>query len=391
MEFTEINKDIKLSFNVKYGIDYHDNALKTFEYNHKNAKGIKFNISCEDLSELNSKISNIDVIIGSPPCQGFSLAGVRDPNDPRNNLSLNYFNFVKKYKPSYFLLENVPGIIKWDKFSKLKTKIKSLDYSYIGLVVNASDFYVPQNRKRFILFGWKNGLYPPELSNLTKLGNTSVFESISDIEVEQYTDKNLTYPHTSENLSLFQKYVRMNSDYAQDMETTVHSEQMVEKYSLIEPGKKLDEDLIKEKNIATGKKKKIPIYKLDPNNRCKTITVQRSDFVHYKFPRVLTIREMARLQSFPDYFLFPDDVVRTTTGATRKGANSREQQIGNAVPPLLSLQLAYSIWKGILLGYKLTGEKIKKSEKTNLFLISDLFNLPAREKPWQGGPPITMS
>lgn len=155
----------KAGYNILLGIDNDAKALETFELNHKGSKSI-----CGDITELTYEKDikpligdkTIDVIIGGPPCQGMSLSGPRKFDDPRNKLYLTYIRLVEEIKPKAFVIENVPGLVSLFggqiKDSIIK-KFTDLGYEIQYKVLCASDYGVPQNRKRVVFVGMKKGHY----------------------------------------------------------------------------------------------------------------------------------------------------------------------------------------------------------------------------------------
>lgn len=151
----------KAGINILLGIDAWQDAITTFNHNHKNSKGL-----CTDLSTLNPKdiesvLNNksVDIIIGGPPCQGFSVAGKRIIDDERNKLYKNFVRFVDYFKPKAFVMENVPNILSIGGGIVRNSIVKDfsdLGYKVVYKVLTASDYGVPQNRKRAIFVGLKN-------------------------------------------------------------------------------------------------------------------------------------------------------------------------------------------------------------------------------------------
>lgn len=158
-------------FEVLAGVDFDDDSIKTFEKNH-NAKGYKIDLSEIDpdslLDEINVDSDNLDGIIGGPPCQGFSQAGDRNPDDDRNKLVKNYFDIIDSVDPDFFVMENVRAIT-YERNSYIieyiEDRIDELGYNYTYDVLNSADFGVPQTRRRIFIIGMKN--HQPELPNPT--------------------------------------------------------------------------------------------------------------------------------------------------------------------------------------------------------------------------------
>lgn len=321
----------------------------------------------KELSKLTGKV---DLIVGGPPCQGFSLAGQRNPNDPRNKLSNQYMNMVKLISPKYVALENVRGFNSVFKDAKgkkgkvpqsmvVKARLEKLGYSVFTDYVKSHDFGVPQQRTRFIMIGIRNDVLQKETSPFDILEelrgpflkgkglsekHVSVKEAINDLRIGK---AKLTYHSGSEKsgfkkinyippnkLNAYQKIMRkgLNGSQPNGLRLARHKDTTIEKFKLIQeicrPGLALNDA---EKEIIGTKKQSISV--LDPNKPSKTLTTLPDDILHYSEPRILTVRESARIQSFPDDFDFKGKY--TTGGERRTKECPRYTQVGNAVPPLL--------------------------------------------------------
>ena len=320
----------------------------------------------KELEALNGKI---DLIAGGPPCQGFSLAGQRNPNDPRNALSNQYIKMVDILKPKYVVLENVRGFNSIFKDAKgikgkrpysmmVKAKLEKLGYTVFYDYVNTQEFGVPQQRTRFIMIGIRNDVVQPEidpfqiLANIKSvflkdkgLSNTpiSVKSAIGDLEVsssklvyhsgsEQNGFKKINYVPPKK-LNAYQKIMRkgLNGSQPNGLRLPRHKNSTIEKFKLIQkicrPGVALNKE---EKAIVGTKKQSTSV--LNPKKPSKTLTTLPDDLLHYSEPRILTVRESARIQSFPDDFVFKGKY--TTGGERRTKECPRYTQVGNAVPPL---------------------------------------------------------
>lgn len=320
--------------------------------------------------ELTSLSGKVDLIAGGPPCQGFSLAGRRDPNDLRNNLSNQYIKMVKLISPKYIVLENVRGfnaIFKDAKGQKgkkpysmiVKGKLEKLGYTIFTDYLNTQNFGVPQQRTRFIMIGIRNDVIQNETNPfeiLEKLKPSflenkglpqtpiTAKQAIGDLEVDS---SNLVYHSGSEKsgfkqidyvppkrLNAYQKVMRegLNGSKPNGLRLARHKETTVEKFKHIQeicrPGVTLNAE---EKETIGTQKQAITV--LDPQKPSKTLTTLPDDLLHYSEPRILTVRESARIQSFPDDFVFKGKY--TTGGEMRTKECPRYTQVGNAVPPLL--------------------------------------------------------
>lgn len=320
---------IEAGCNVVLGIDHWKDAIKTFNHNHKNSKGIVADLFVESPETISNKtgIKNVDIIIGGPPCQGFSIAGKRLIEDERNELYKSFVHFVEYYQPETFLMENVPNILSMGK-GIVKEKIKH-DFEKIGYVVNtetllSSNYGVPQNRRRSFFIGFKNG-HTFEFPKSDTDNHISSSEAISDLTENSLEDGSF-YPHPP--LSEYQKKIRNGSKSIFNHEITNHNEKTIEIISLVPDGsnyKSLPEDLKRTRKVN------IAWTRLNSRNPSFTIDTGHRHHFHYKYNRVPTVRESARIQSFKDDFVFLGS------------KTSQYKQVGNAVPPILSKKIAVSI------------------------------------------------
>lgn len=332
----------------------------------------------EHLAALKGKV---DLIAGGPPCQGFSLAGRRNAKDPRNKLSDEYIKMVEIISPKYLLLENVRGFnasFKAPEGKKtkkphsmiVKAKLEKLGYKVFTDFLCSADFGVPQKRTRFIMIGIQKGLIGSDFQNpfeIIKEGKrdflkykqlpfkpVKVSDAIGDLLVETngvtyhsgsisagFKKINYTPPVK---LSKYLKVIRKNIGQKKpnSLRLARHKDTTIDKFTLIQricrPGVSLSDEMRAE--IGT---KKQAITVLNADEPSKTLTTLPDDLLHYSEPRILTVREMARIQSFPDNF---DILGKYTTGGERRTQECpRYTQIGNAVPPLLGEALGLTITK----------------------------------------------
>lgn len=320
---------MQAGFDVKLGIDSWSDAIKTFNATHPNAQGIVEDLFTVKPQEIADKtgLKSIDVIIGGPPCQGFSIAGKRMIDDERNQLYKSFVEFVAFYQPKAFLMENVPnmmsmgnGIIK----EQITQDFEKLGYHIHSKILMASDFGVPQNRRRAFFIGFKNSCdfeFPMALAN----EKITAFEAISDLPDYSVNDGD-NYPLVTS--SNYQNKMRENSKGLFNHQTTQHTEKTVSIISQVPDGgnyKDLPEEFRKTRNVN------IAWTRLNSQKPSFTIDTGHRHHFHYRFNRVPTVRESARIQSFPDDFVF----LGTKT--------SQYKQVGNAVPPMLAKALALKI------------------------------------------------
>lgn len=327
------NGFIKAGFEVLLGIDNDEQALKTYSYNHHGSKTL-----CADLSTINYEADikplldhkSIDVIIGGPPCQGMSLSGKRSFDDPRNRLYLSFIKLVEQIKPRAFVIENVSGIVSLFK-GKIKDsiieKFNTLGYKVEYKLLCASDFGVPQNRKRVIFVGFKDGefSFPKKAQHIV-----TCFEALSDLPSLEDTLGEEVSDYQIKAQGAYQSLMRQNSTRLYNHVASAHSERIKKIIALVPDGgnyKNLPEQYRHTRNFH------IAWTRFASNKPSPTIDTGHNHHFHYRYNRVPTVRECARLQSFSDDFIF--------TGSKTK----QLRQVGNAVPPLMAKALAFQIKK----------------------------------------------
>ncbi len=303
------------------GFDNCQDSLDSYTFNHKDSLGINSDLS-NDIHDLN-QFSGIDLVVGSPPCQGFSISGKRNPNDLRNSLYKIYTKTLDNLKPKVFIMENVPNLISMDsgRFKKeIMNELGSLGYQIASKVLLASDFGVPQNRRRVFFVGTREKSY--------KFGENKIIsnqitteQAISDLPQYSLEDGS---KYSSNPKSNYQKSLRKNSNGVWNHQITQHAQKTIDTIALVPDGGNY-KDL--PKTLQKTRKVNIAWTRYSSNHPSFTIDTGHRHHFHYKYNRVPTVRESARLQSFPDTFIF-------------KGSKtSQYKQVGNAVPPLLAKAL----------------------------------------------------
>jgi DNA (cytosine-5)-methyltransferase 1 len=319
------------------------------------------------LMQLQGKI---DMVTGGPPCQGFSTAGKRDEKDKRNKLINDYIRFIELVKPKMLFFENVKGFTLG--FSKNKTKgkqystyvlsrLEKLGYDVCGDMVDFSEFGVPQKRCRFILVGIRN-----DVSSKTRIvaedfferivANKSEFlvsrnlqmnvtleEAISDLlrehgETQSPDSKRFKAGLYSKPLSNYQLFLRKNKEAGEVADShrfVNHKTEIEKRFAEILRVAKRNTSISENLKVKYGTKKRV-IVPLSNESASPTITTLPDDYIHYAEPRILTVREYARIQSFPDDFEIKGKY--TTGGKQRVKEVPRYTQIGNAIPPLFGEQ-----------------------------------------------------
>jgi DNA (cytosine-5)-methyltransferase 1 len=320
-----------------------------------------------DLINLQGKV---DMITGGPPCQGFSTAGKRNEEDNRNKLINSYIRFIELVKPKILFFENVKGFtLEFDKNSSkgkkysdyVINKLKQLGYDVEAELINFSEFGIPQKRCRFILVGLRNDLVEKnklEAKNFFALikKNRKRFlvsrgldisvpleAAISDLLFSNGTmrlteHKNFNFGTYSQTKSKYQTYLRKDAICESSPDShrfANHSVTITSRFKFIlanaPKGKSLGKDF-----KTAHKIKKHTLIPLDGNDQAPTITTLPDDYIHYSEPRILTVREYARIQSFPDSYEIQGKY--TTGGKARVLEVPRYTQIGNAIPPLFGEQ-----------------------------------------------------
>lgn len=337
-----------------FASDIDENCEKTFK---TNFPGVPF--LCKDITqitkeEVDALIGNVvpDIIIGGPPCQGFSLANKRRnlvADDPRNRLFYGFVKFINWYSPRAFVMENVKGLLSMKDGEVLNTILDAFrnagdygGYDVAYKVLLASDYGVPQNRERVIIIGTRRdlGIQPrhPEPHHLDH--KVTVDEAISDlppIEACQGAEV-MKYPVSPQND--FQSLMRANMQYVTNHVAMRHTPRLIERFKAIRPGQSLVDVWETHGSVKRGAPGEKSEVKFGQNNQrlfgdlpAPTIAASfQSNFIHPHLNRNFTAREGARLQSFPDDFIF--EGMRTKM-SWEKGL-SQYQQIGNAVPVLMA-------------------------------------------------------
>lgn len=320
-------------FNILLGVDNDEMALKTFRHNHDKSQTIFGDITkisyATDIKPLLGE-KTIDFIIGGPPCQGMSLAGNRELDDPRNKLYLSYLRLLGEIRPKAFVIENVPGLLSLFngeiKNSILK-RLKEMDYHVNFKILTASDYGVPQKRRRVFFVGIRNDI------NLTfnfPTPNTNIITSemaLSDLptlsESNYLGDVKQDYATAPQND--YQQFMRLRSKGVYNHIAARHTEKTRTIISLVPDGgnyKNLPEE------FRNSRRFHVAWTRFNSKEPAPTIDTGHRHHFHYKWDRVPTVRENARLQSFPDDFIFLGNKTQ------------QFRQVGNAVPPLLAQSIA---------------------------------------------------
>lgn len=365
-----------------FAIEKNKDAFKTLEYNLINQKQHfdwpkwlpQENLEIDHVIDvfglkLKKLKGKVDLVAGGPPCQGFSMAGRRKESDSRNDLVKSYIQFIELVRPKLIFFENVKGFTLEFKKNKEKGKeyasfvlneLSKLGYSVEGKLVNFGEYGVPQKRTRFILIGVRNDVAKKSkklAGDFFKLIESNRFEfleqkglsvdtklkdAISDLMKSNGLEQSPDTPRFKAGV-----YAASQSKYQELMREGIteaipdshrfphHRHDITERFGYIlanaKKNKDVDELIRQRYNI-----KKHTIIPLDGDGKSPTITTLPDDYIHYLEPRILTVREYARIQSFPDWYKFQGKY--TTGGRVRTQEVPRYSQIGNAIPPLFGEQ-----------------------------------------------------
>lgn len=328
---------MQAGYKIILAVDNWKDSLVTFERNHPGTKILE-----EDLSNYNPNLltekygikpGEIDVIIGGPPCQGFSISGKRMIDDSRNKLYKSFVDIVGYLKPKAFLLENVPNLVAIGKGAIKDQIIQDFEkhgYKVVYKILKASDYGVPQNRRRVIFVGLLDGNtfdfpMPTHGDDMLLKKFVTSKEAIDDLPENSLEDGAKYFKEPN---SQYQQTMRKGSKGIYNHEVTIHTEQTKKIISMVPDGgnyKNLPSEL------HSTRKVNIAWTRLNSEKPSFTIDTGHFHHFHYKYNRVPTARESARIQSFPDSFIFYG------------GKTSKLKQIGNAVPPMLANALAVKL------------------------------------------------
>lgn len=346
-------------FDVVLANEYDETIANTYQQNHPNTKVIVGDIRDITVEDICKEIGEqeITLVTGGPPCQGFSMSGNRIRTtaefieDPRNYLFKEFYKVVEFFKPKYFVMENVEGLLTMAKGEIFKTIYNSFDelgYHIAYDVLDARYFGVPQARKRLIIIGSLEseiGMPPHSYDGLDKKFNT-IYDAISDLNYLNSGEGTESNNYLFKPKTAYQIERRKNSESLINHVATRHSKLAVERMSLVRPGENRDSLPVEHqtKSVHSGAYGRMEWGKTATTITTRFDTPSVGRVIHPELNRTLTVREAARIQSFDDDYHFFGS------------KSSQGIQVGNAVPPLL----AKSIAEHILMDYK---ETYKYEEK----------------------------
>lgn len=327
-------------FDIVIANEYDKSIANAYMKNHKDTNMIVGDITEIDLDNIFGNLNNkIDVIIGGPPCQGFSQKGKRKTiNDERNYLFKYFVKVVQLVRPQYFVMENVPTLLTSEN-GLFKREIQSL-FNNLGYllecgILNASEFGVPQNRKRAFIIGKLNDSAP----DLPKPNNkrVTIWEAIGDLAFLESGEGEEVQEYRLNPTSKYGKIMRGREKKLYNHVATNHSLLALERLKMIPPnsGKEMLPKEHLTKSVYSGTWTRMRKEDVSVTITTRFDTPSSGKFTHPFLDRAITVREAARIQSFPDSFIFIGN----------KG--SQMKQVGNAVPPLLAAEIAKTIMRDI--------------------------------------------
>jgi DNA (cytosine-5)-methyltransferase 1 len=338
--------------------------------------------------------TDIDGVVGGPPCQGFSLSGNRDPKDPRNSLFVDFARFVTHFRPRFFVMENVPALLSMRThagervFNIIEATFREVGYKVSSRLLNAADYGVPQVRERLFVIGVRADyplnsdlLFPRP--KLTREFFLTVMNAVDDLPAIEAGEGSELQEFTAPPHNDYQRWAREGANFIQNHIAMRHTTRLVERFKTIGYGQSVkdvswEHSALKRGNpaVKSGKVFSQNNMRVYPDRPSPTVAASfQSNFIHPVLHRNFTAREGARLQSFPDRYVFKG---RRTTMSWEKNL-SQYQQIGNAVPPLM----AHAIAENLLNYFGSIDQIDERTEKQQL----DLFGISSKARGLVDGQP----
>lgn len=319
----------RAGYTVVKAVDIDKWSIETYNYNRKNKVAEVKDVLSVDEDFIKS-LGPIDGIIGGPPCQGFSTAGQRIIDDDRNKLYREYFRILSKVNPAFFVIENVTGLLSFAKGAIKNDIIKradSLGYNVFLNTLDTSKFGIPQIRLRVIFVGIKKHLCNQDF--VFPKGNQepiSILDAIDDLPSLDKGEDNTKYnkpPRTE-----YERIIRDGMTEIHNHMLSKHTEETKKIITLVPEGGSIKDVPIE---LRGGRNYHALLRKMDRNKPALCIDTGHRTYFHYEEKRIPSTREVARLQSFPDSYIFIGP------------RNDQQKQVGNAVPPLLAEIIAKQI------------------------------------------------
>ena len=327
-------------FRTKVAIDFDEKAAETFKKNMPDTEVLVGDITDADVKQKVIELSRkakVNMIVGGPPCQGYSMKGKKlGLKDPRNFLFREYLNLVKELQPDIFVIENVKGLLLasngWFK-DEILTAVSNLGYWVEYGVLNAADFGVPQSRERAIFICSKNKIVTLPTPTISR--RTTVRDAISDLSYLESGEGEFKQEYVTTAKSDYQKMMRAGSMALYNHKASNHKKVAIEKLKMIPPeqGKEFIPKELQGKQKFKTTWGRLKWDDVSPTIDTRFDASSNGTNNHPYLNRAITPREAARIQSFDDKFVFYGSKVYI------------RKQIGNAVPPLLAKAIADKIDK----------------------------------------------
>jgi DNA (cytosine-5)-methyltransferase 1 len=330
---------VRAGIQVCLAIDSDPYAVLTYRYNHPKTRSLAADI--RTIRELNIKASRKRerIMFGGPPCQGFSTSNQRTRNmtNPVNWLFLEYMRIIELWKPDWVVLENVKGISETEGgffLENILNRLQSIGFTVTWWVLNAADFGVPQIRHRLFIVGSLHGITigkpVPSCERPTTVG-----EAIADLPILGNGASADVLPYSTKSMSAYSRKMRGRKQKCPNNFVTKNAEHIIERYKFIPQGgnwENIPSRLMS--NYSDPKKCHTGIYHRLAEEKPSVVigNFRKNMLIHPRQNRGLSVREAARLQSFPDWYEFKGSI------------GFQQQQVGNAVPPIL----AHSVFDSIM-------------------------------------------
>lgn len=353
-------------YNVLVGVDFDENSAKTYKANHSNSEFIRDDISNVSPEEIIDKAGvepgEVDIIVGGPPCQGFSIAGERNEEDDRNQLFKEFARHIDAIRPEFFVMENVTGLLSMETpdgepvINTMQEKFEDIGYTSKYKVLKASDYGAPQNRERVFIIGTRDDVeitFPDPThagdgqQTLDKSEDLSPYltveDALSDLPSLDAGETATAYDKQPKNN--FQKHMRKHmadDDELKNHDAVNHRDHIVTRFEHI-PQRGDMTDAPEEhqpSKVYSSRNRRLP-----EDRPSYTVTSHVLDeLIHPWDDRAITVREAARLQCFPDHYEFKGER-NVFHGADE---TSQYEQVGNAVPVALSQSIAHHLKENYL-------------------------------------------
>lgn len=346
---------------VAAATELHPQPALTHALNHAHTRVFAGDIRKIEFERLREAVEDsqgsdqVDIVVGGPPCQGFSTAGKKQADDPRNDLFLEFVRAVAFFRPSMFLLENVPGFKNMHggaAYRAAKEAFEGQGYVVSDTILQAADYGTPQRRRRFVMVGRRpervaSFVWPERTHELAEHGDRlfalmpyrTTGEALEDLAFLEPGWEAHRYPH--ESTSEYARARRNGSDLLFNHLATKHREKAIQLFSMIPEGESVA-------SLPLGlRPKKVTMARMSRCRVSNAVLALPDDMIHYAHHRIPTVREMARLQSFDDDYVFLGK--RTSGFKERRVDVPQYTQVGNAVPPLLARALGRALLKSLAL------------------------------------------